>query len=144
MSKLNIDQKTIFGLFDDKKADFLIPDYQRPYAWEDTECQTLWEDIFNFAFLDNDYSKFSSDNDEYFLDPINLGNPEEISIKKLAKLIIKLTHSSSKFKYCELPADDPIRRKPDITKANRELKWKPKVGIEDGVKKYIDFIQNNL
>lgn len=107
-------------------------------------CQTLWEDIFNFAFLDNDYSKFSSDNDEYFLDPINLGNPEEISIKKLAKLIIKLTHSSSKFKYCELPADDPIRRKPDITKANRELKWKPKVGIEDGVKKYIDFIQNNL
>ena len=76
--------------------------------------------------------------------PINLGNPEEISIKKLAKLIIKLTHSSSKFKYCELPADDPIRRKPDITKANRELKWKPKVGIEDGVKKYIDFIQNNL
>lgn len=66
MSKLNIDQKTIFGLFADKKADFLIPDYQRPYAWEDTECQTLWEDIFNFAFPDNDYSKFDSNSDEYF------------------------------------------------------------------------------
>ena len=70
MSKLNIDQKTISGLFADKKSDFLIPDYQRPYAWEDAECQTLWEDIFTFAFPDNDYSKFNSDNDEYFLGPI--------------------------------------------------------------------------
>ncbi len=70
MSKLNIDQKTISELFADKKSDFLIPDYQRPYAWEDTECQTLWEDIFTFAFPDNDYSKFNSDNDEYFLGPI--------------------------------------------------------------------------
>ena len=70
MSKLNIDQKTISGLFADKKADFLIPDYQRPYAWEEAECQTLWDDIFSFAFPDNDYSKFNSDSDEYFLGPI--------------------------------------------------------------------------
>lgn len=70
MSKLNIDQKTIFGLFADKKSDFLIPDYQRPYAWEDTECQTLWEDIFNFAFPENNRDNFNSDNDEYFLGPI--------------------------------------------------------------------------
>lgn len=70
MSKLNIDQKTISGLFSDKKADFLIPDYQRPYAWKEPECQTLWEDIFTFAFPDNDYSKFNSENDEYFLGPI--------------------------------------------------------------------------
>lgn len=70
MSKLNIDQKTIAGLFADKKSDFLIPDYQRPYAWEDTECQTLWEDIFTFAFPDNDCTKFDSDSDEYFLGPI--------------------------------------------------------------------------
>lgn len=70
MSKLNIDQKTIAGLFADKKSDFLIPDYQRPYAWEDSECQTLWEDIFNFAFPENDYSKFDSNSDEYFLGPI--------------------------------------------------------------------------
>lgn len=70
MSKLNIDQKTIFELFADKKSDFLIPDYQRPYAWEDAECQTLWDDIFTFAIPDNDCSKFDSDNDEYFLGPI--------------------------------------------------------------------------
>lgn len=70
MSKLNIDQKSIKDLFTDKKSDFLIPDYQRPYAWGDKECQTLWDDIFTFAFPDNDYSKFNSDNDEYFLGPI--------------------------------------------------------------------------
>lgn len=70
MSKLNIDQKTIKDLFSDKKADFLIPDYQRPYAWGDKECQTLWDDIFAFAFPDNDCEKFDSDNDEYFLGPI--------------------------------------------------------------------------
>ncbi|HOG36801.1 MAG TPA: DUF262 domain-containing protein [Paludibacteraceae bacterium] len=70
MSKLNVDQKTIKELFENKKSDFLIPDYQRPYAWEENECQTLWDDIFVFAFPDNDYSKFDSKNDEYFLGPI--------------------------------------------------------------------------
>ena len=70
MSKLNIDQQTIKELFSNKRSDFLIPDYQRPYAWEETECQTLWDDIFMFAFPENDYTKFDSDNDEYFLGPI--------------------------------------------------------------------------
>lgn len=70
MSKLNIDQQTIKQLFEDKKADFLIPDYQRPYAWGETECQTLWDDVFTFAFPDNDKDKFDKDNDEYFLGPI--------------------------------------------------------------------------
>ncbi|MBQ9638831.1 MAG: DUF262 domain-containing protein [Bacteroidales bacterium] len=70
MSKLNVDQRTIFDLFSDRKSDFLIPDYQRPYAWGDKECQTLWDDIFSFAFPDNDYTKFDSDNDEYYLGPI--------------------------------------------------------------------------
>lgn len=70
MSKLNIDQQTIYQLFSDKKSDFLIPDYQRPYAWEETECQQLWDDIFEFAFPGEDYSKFDDDNDEYFLGPI--------------------------------------------------------------------------
>lgn len=70
MSKLNIDQKTVRELFENKKTDFLIPDYQRPYAWGESECLTLWEDIFSFAFPDNDKDKFRSDNDEYFLGPI--------------------------------------------------------------------------
>lgn len=60
MSKLNVDQKTIKDLFQDKKADFLIPDYQRPYAWGETECQTLWDDIFSFAIPDEGRVEFDS------------------------------------------------------------------------------------
>lgn len=70
MSKLNIDQQTIKELFTNKRADFLIPDYQRPYAWDISECQTLWDDIFLFAFPDDDFSKFDPEGDEYFLGPI--------------------------------------------------------------------------
>lgn len=69
MSKLNVDQKNISSLFSDKKADFLIPDYQRPYAWEEDKCKTLWDDIFTFAFPDNDCDKFD-ENEEYYLGPI--------------------------------------------------------------------------
>ena len=66
MSKLNVDQKTIFDLFSGKKADFLIPDYQRPYAWGEDQCQTLWDDIFLFSFPNNNSDEFD-DNEEYFL-----------------------------------------------------------------------------
>jgi len=69
MSKLNVDQKTIILLFSDKKSDFLIPDYQRPYAWGEEHCQTLWDDIFTFAFPDNNYQNFNK-YDEYFLGSI--------------------------------------------------------------------------
>ena len=69
MSKLNIDQKSICDLFSNKKNFFLIPDYQRPYAWEEKECQVLWDDIFSFAFPGDSYSNFKS-GDEYFLGPI--------------------------------------------------------------------------
>lgn len=69
MSKLNVDQKTIKDLFQSKKADFLIPDYQRPYAWGENECRTLWDDIFSFAIPDEGRTEFDS-NSEYFLGPI--------------------------------------------------------------------------
>lgn len=69
MSKLNIDQKTIRTLFTEKRSDFLIPDYQRPYAWGESECQTLWDDIFAFAIPDDDQEKFNP-SDEYYLGPI--------------------------------------------------------------------------
>lgn len=70
MSKLNIDQKTIRELLTDKHADFLIPDYQRPYAWGEDECSTLWDDLFAFAFPNDDFEQFNSGSDEYFLGPI--------------------------------------------------------------------------
>jgi hypothetical protein len=69
VSKLSVDQKTIKDLFTDKSANFLIPDYQRPYGWEEEECQTLWDDIFTFAFPDGNKDAFNT-NDEYFLGAI--------------------------------------------------------------------------
>lgn len=71
MSTLFIDEnkQTILGLFSSKETDFLIPDYQRPYAWTEDECETLWNDIFTFAFPDDNYSNFNV-NDKYFLGSI--------------------------------------------------------------------------
>lgn len=103
MSKLNIDQQTIKELLANKRSDFLIPDYQRPYAWGEAECQTLWDDIFAFAFPENDYSRFKSDEDEYFLGPIvtfkNGDNKLEIidGQQRLTTLMLLLRAFFSKF-----------------------------------------------
>lgn len=95
MSKLSVDQQTIGGLFKDKKTDFLIPDYQRPYAWGEKECQTLWDDIFSFAFPNGNSGNFNSDMDEYFLGPIvtfqNNGKKEVIDgQQRLTTLLLLL------------------------------------------------------
>lgn len=102
MSKLNVDQKTIMLLFSDKKSDFLIPDYQRPYAWEESQCQTLWDDIFAFAFPDNNYEKFEK-NEEYFLGSIvtfeNENNKKEVidGQQRLTTLMLLLRAFYAKF-----------------------------------------------
>lgn len=72
---------------------------------------------------------------------INLGNPGEKTILELAKLIKKMTNSSSEIIFEELPEDDPKVRKPDITKAKRLLGWEPKVAIEDGLKRTIEYFR---
>ena len=69
MSKLNVDQQTIRELLGKRRNEFLIPDYQRPYAWTEEQCQTLWDDLYAFAIPDDDYSQFH-DTDEYFLGSI--------------------------------------------------------------------------
>ncbi len=73
--------------------------------------------------------------------PINLGNPDERTILELAETIIRLTGSKSKIKFRELPLDDPIRRCPDITKAEIQLKWKPMVSLEDGLKETVAYFK---
>ncbi len=74
---------------------------------------------------------------EGFLGPVNLGNPNEITIVDLAKLIIQLTGSKSKIVNVKLPTDDPVRRKPDIALAQNELRWTPKVDVQVGLKQTI-------
>ena len=76
--------------------------------------------------------------------PINLGNPNEITIKTLAEMVIELTQSKSKIIYQDLPQDDPVRRKPDIERAKKHLKWEPKITLEDGLQQTIAYFKNEL
>jgi len=72
-----------------------------------------------------------------FHGPVNLGNPYELTIAELAKLVVELTGSRSKLVYRQLPADDPARRRPDCTLAQRELGWRPRVDLKEGLTKTI-------
>ena len=74
--------------------------------------------------------------------PMNIGNPNEITIEDLAKIIIELTNSSSLIEYKDLPQDDPKQRKPDISLAKSTLSWEPKVSLEDGLLKTIKYFEN--
>ena len=76
-----------------------------------------------------------------FTGPVNLGNPGEVSILELAKLIIDLTGSSSRIVFKPLPQDDPERRRPDITLAQEKLGWKPTVSLEHGIRKTIEYFE---
>ena len=75
-------------------------------------------------------------------EPVNIGNPRELSILESAKLILSLTKSRSQIIYKDLPVDDPKVRRPDITKARKELSWEPKVSLEEGLKKTIEWFKN--
>ncbi|MBI3036815.1 SDR family oxidoreductase [Candidatus Woesearchaeota archaeon] len=76
-------------------------------------------------------------------EPVNLGNPEECTILEFAKKVIKLTSSGSKITFKPLPIDDPKTRCPDITKAKKLLKWEPKVSVDDGLKRVIEWFREN-
>ncbi|MBI2995518.1 MAG: SDR family oxidoreductase [Candidatus Melainabacteria bacterium] len=76
--------------------------------------------------------------------PINLGNPNEFTILELANIIKKLTSSKSEIVFKPLPDADPKRRRPDITRAKQILKWGPKILLEDGLKKMIDYYKSLL
>ncbi|MBU3906993.1 MAG: GDP-mannose 4,6-dehydratase [Nanoarchaeota archaeon] len=80
-------------------------------------------------------------NQENFIGPVNLGNPGEFTILELAKKIINFTSSNSNIVYHLLPQDDPIKRKPDISLAREKLNWEPKIPLEDGLKKTIDYFK---
>lgn len=81
---------------------------------------------------------------EDFIGPVNMGNPYEFKIIELAKKVIDMTGSSSKILYKPLPQDDPMQRKPDIGLARKELGWEPKVQLDNGLKKTIEYFENHL
>lgn len=83
-------------------------------------------------------------NPQGFVGPVNLGNPSERTILEFAKYIIELTNSSSKIIFEPLPQDDPTQRKPDISLAKKELDWEPRVDLEEGLKKTIEYFDKKL
>ena len=77
-------------------------------------------------------------------DPVNIGNPAEMTIEEIAKVIIEMTGSQSKIVYKPLPTDDPKVRKPDITRARTLLGWEPKVPLREGLTQTIDYFRKKL
>src|SRR6476619_1272910 len=77
-------------------------------------------------------------------DPINIGNPVEMTIKQIAETIIKMTGAKSTIIYKPLPTDDPKQRRPDITRARTLLHWEPKVQLEEGLIKTIDYFRTKV
>lgn len=98
----------------------------------------------SFCFIDDTVlgiiKAMESDSSEVF----NIGNPNEITILQLAEKVISLTNSKSGIKFVQLPEDDPMQRKPDITKANKKLNWFPEVSLEDGLLKTIEWVENSI
>lgn len=81
---------------------------------------------------------------EEFNGPVNLGNPGEFTIRELAELVIEMTNSKSELVFMPLPADDPTRRKPDISLAREKLGWEPAVKLADGLKPTIEYFDQML
>lgn len=79
-----------------------------------------------------------------FTGPVNLGNPGEFTIRELAEKVLDITGSSSRLVFKPLPQDDPERRKPDITLAKRELGWEPTVVLEEGLRRTIEYFEEQL
>jgi UDP-glucuronate decarboxylase len=97
----------------------------------------------SFCYIDDMVSGLlaAMETPEEFTGPVNLGNPEEVSIVELAKKIIALTGSSSAVRDAGMPQDDPMKRKPDITLAREKFGFEPKVGLEEGLKRTIDYFR---
>ncbi len=94
-------------------------------------CSDLIEGIYKLALSD-------------FHEPVNIGNPREMSIKQFAEEIIKITGSASTIEYRPLPVDDPKVRQPDITRAKTVLGWEPVVEFDQGIRKTIDYFKSRL
>lgn len=157
MSKLSIDRQSVAKLFNDNKSDFLIPDYQRPYAWTISECQTLWEDLLDFAFPNNDYSNFNKD-DEYFLGPIvTYFNQKKLEVidgqQRLTTLMLLLRAFYAKFE--NMKDENSLLTKSNIEKCiwksnefgkpnMQELKIDSQVATDEDKEEFLTILQTGV
>jgi dTDP-glucose 4,6-dehydratase len=94
-------------------------------------CSDLIEGIYRLMMSDTNL-------------PVNIGNPREMTMLEFAEAVLKATGSRSKLVFKPLPQDDPKQRQPDITRARKMLGWEPKVGLDEGLEKTIEFFQKKL
>jgi UDP-glucuronate decarboxylase len=97
----------------------------------------------SFCFVDDliDGMLRMMDTGDEVIGPINVGNPRESTIRELAERIVSMTGSSSRIVYQPLPSDDPTQRCPDISKARAVLEWEPKVRLEEGLGRTIEYFR---
>jgi dTDP-glucose 4,6-dehydratase len=95
----------------------------------------------SFCYVSDEIDGFLrlSKSDEHL--PVNIGNPSEFTILECAQLVLKVTASKSQIRYEPLPQDDPKQRRPDITKARQLLGWEPKIDLETGLRKSLDYFK---
>ena len=98
----------------------------------------------SFCYIDDTVSGILKAMESAKSEVFNIGNPNEITILQLAEKVIELTNSNSEIKFLKLPDDDPMQRKPDVTKANKELNWFPEVTLEEGLKKTIKWVESSI
>ncbi|VVU95005.1 GDP-mannose 4,6 dehydratase [seawater metagenome] len=96
----------------------------------------------SFCYIDDQVNGLINLMNSNYKLPVNIGNPQEITILTLSSKIIELTKSNSKLIFEDLPQDDPTNRKPDITKAKNILNWEPKVDLKEGLEKTIEYFKN--
>ena len=98
----------------------------------------------SFTYITDEIDGFIKLIESEINEPVNIGNPVELSVLDLAEAIIRLTDSKSKIVFKDLPVDDPKVRQPDITRAKKDLGWEPKVDWEEGLKKTIAYFRETL
>jgi dTDP-glucose 4,6-dehydratase len=98
----------------------------------------------SFCYVDDLVRGILALTDSNLNDPVNIGNPHEMTIEAIANTIISMTRSTSRIVYRDLPTDDPKVRQPDITRARTLLGWEPKVPLEQGLVKTIDYFRKKM
>lgn len=159
MSKLSIDQRNVMNLFQDKRSDFLIPDYQRPYAWDESKCNILWEDLFAFAFPNENFDNFN-DEEEYFLGPIvTYLNKENNKLEvidgqqRLTTLMLLLRAFYDKFLYAQ--DSNTVETRKEIAKCiwktdlygnpkKDELKIQSEVAGEEEKEEFLNILKTGI
>jgi dTDP-glucose 4,6-dehydratase len=96
----------------------------------------------SFTYVDDEIRGFLALLDSNVRVPVNIGNPEEYTIKQLAEMTVEVTGSSSTLSYVPLPVDDPTQRQPDITRARELLGWEPTIGLREGLERTAEYFRS--